>query len=109
MGYNTYYQLIIYNIANIVVDLSETEIQIELDSNLDYLFRDQCEASLRWYDHEVDMLQLSKKYPEYIFQLTGFGENPFDIWRKWFENGRMMEWVVDSTIPSVVDRNNWSS
>ncbi len=45
----------------------------------------------RWYEHEEDMRNLSRAYPELVFQLDGQGEDAEDRWRKYFKNGRMQE------------------
>jgi hypothetical protein len=44
----------------------------------------------KWYDHEEDMLDLSKDYPNLIFLLEGSGEDEADLWRKFFKNGDMV-------------------
>ena len=45
--------------------------------------------SYKWYDHEHDMKDISKIYPETTFLLEGQGEESGDIWRKYFKNGKM--------------------
>ena len=42
-----------------------------------------------WYDHEEDMKELSKKFPDVVFDLFGDGEESEDRWHKYFKNGRM--------------------
>lgn len=48
-------------------------------------FGDSC----KWYEHDDDMKALSKKYPKTIFVLEGKGEEPEDIWRAYYQNGKM--------------------
>lgn len=47
-------------------------------------FSDPC----RWYEHDEHMRGISKKYPETIFILEGEGEEPEDIWKKYYLNGK---------------------
>lgn len=45
--------------------------------------------SLKWYDHEKEMKQLSKEFPDVLFKLHGEGEDKYDIWDKYFMGGKM--------------------
>lgn len=55
------------------------------------------EEAMKWYDHEADMIALSKEYPNLVFVLEGVGEEFPDAWRKWFYNG-----VVEASYAEVV-------
>jgi hypothetical protein len=48
-------------------------------------FGGQC----KWYEHTEDMRNVSKKYPNVLFTLTGNGEEPEDMWVKYFMNGKV--------------------
>lgn len=43
--------------------------------------------SCKWYEHDEEMKQLSSWYPDILFELTGYGEEAGDIWRKFYKNG----------------------
>lgn len=46
---------------------------------------DEC----KWYNHEEDMLNFSKRFPEVVFILEGSGEEQGDQWFKYFKNGKI--------------------
>ena len=53
------------------------------------LIEDLIESDMmKWYDHEEDMCELSKLFPNILFTLEGFGEEQGDIWREYFYNGK---------------------
>src|SRR3990172_1560959 len=45
----------------------------------------------QWYDHEIEMLTISKQYPQALIILTGYGEEYDDIWRKYFKQGKVQK------------------
>lgn len=47
-----------------------------------------CEEA-KWYDHETDMRELSRKFPNMTFCLEGDGEDRDDMWREYYHNGDM--------------------
>jgi len=93
MGYLTYHELSIYKDDTLEKEIDfekEEEIKEELGEStgyLDSLFDD----SIKWYDHDKDMLEISKKYPDYVFVLTGDGECSDDFWRTFYKNGKKQE------------------
>ena len=44
---------------------------------------------IKWYDHDEDMLILSKQFPNIWFELYGDGEDSEDRWRTLYHNGKM--------------------
>lgn len=45
--------------------------------------------SQKWYEHEEDMIKVSKEYPDIVWILDGIGEEGLDLWRKYFYNGKI--------------------
>lgn len=85
MGYNTSYSLSIVNGDDDLISSLRDECdgaQYALDDYGD------CIESCKWYDHESDLIEFSKKHPESIFKLSGEGEESGDIWIKYFKNGK---------------------
>lgn len=42
-----------------------------------------------WYNHETEMLDLSREFKDVVFVLYGEGHNNGDMWYKYFKNGKM--------------------
>lgn len=57
------------------------------DQAWDYLVS---EDTMKWYDHDSDMMQLSTQFPDYYFLLSGQGEDPEDNWRTVYHNGKII-------------------
>lgn len=45
--------------------------------------------SSKWYEHKENLKEFSKKYPNWLFTLSGKGEESGDIWKAYFVNGKM--------------------
>ena len=90
MGYYTFHELSIYKDDKLEKEIDfekEEEIKEELGKStgyLDSLFED----TIKWYDHDKDMIEISKKYHDYVFVLTGDGECSDDFWRTYYKNGK---------------------
>lgn len=66
-------------------DVEDMKNEIANDVGYSYMWGD----TIKWYAHEADMKVFSKKYPEVVFVLEGKGEEPGDLWKKYFKNGKM--------------------
>ena len=44
-----------------------------------------------WREHEEHIRAVSLRWPEVLFTLEGWGDEREDIWRKYFQAGRMAE------------------
>lgn len=52
-----------------------------------YLFGEQT-FELKWYDHNENMIEFSKRYPDILFELEGEGEDAKDNWKAYYHNGK---------------------
>jgi hypothetical protein len=52
-----------------------------------------------WYDHEEELLSLSRGFPMTIFILYGEGEEQGDVWKKRFINGEVEIVRVEMSFP----------
>jgi len=44
--------------------------------------------TVKWYDHDEEMLELSKQFPNTVFCLHGEGEESGDLWYCYYKNGK---------------------
>ena len=95
MGYQTYYTLTVEP-----EDREEELLEELLDPNdKDWKLGDPLQESCKWYEHEREMVALSKRFPDVVFHLRGEGEESGDIWEKDFWNGLMQERPAEIVIP----------
>lgn len=90
MGYNTQYRLE----AKLNVATSPEEaIKIFVQENEDASYWLSPDGSTyiegTWYEHEAALRILSREHPHLLFSLYGEGEEAWDVWVKYFSNGRM--------------------
>lgn len=81
MGYYTQYSL------TITPDVPEVWEAVYSDDVMRFALKygEPC----KWYEHEEDMRELSRRFPDVLFKLSGHGEKKGDIWVKYFKNGKM--------------------
>lgn len=61
---------------------------------------------MKWYNHEKDLLEVSKKFPSILLCLRGEGEDREDIWNKYFKNGKVFTYYAEFIPPKELDPNN---
>ena len=102
MGYTTWYtintQENTYKISDIASYMNKKYMESDwfypfdvddyLDDNDVYDFEIECEEWNKWYEHDEEMLELSKHFPNVVFCLDGEGEENGDIWRTYYKNGK---------------------
>jgi hypothetical protein len=55
--------------------------------------------SCKWYNHDKDMISLSKYFPEVTFILSGEGEEMPDLWKTKYKNGKLSHVEAIITYP----------
>lgn len=83
MGYNTRYGL------TWKPEAPEVEIYLAANSDTYYGIDEHGDGTeeCKWYEHEEDMVRLSKLFPNITFVLSGEGEEQPDAWQKKFIAG----------------------
>lgn len=107
MGYYTDYNLEISTIdenGNIERVLHDRKIEIVKDFRSSFeeaqLALDEdgyCSQSAKWYSSDEDIIAFSKKYPDLLFTLSGYGESWSDQWAMYTFNGNFQ--LVKAEVP----------
>jgi hypothetical protein len=84
MGYYTRHELSIVSGDDNITDYEQ---EISESTDYSYLFEDR----IKWYECESDMKKYSKKHPNTVFCIDGEGEESGDIWKAYFQNGKMFK------------------
>lgn len=88
MGYYTHYELELLKgevTEELIQELENKDVigyALEIDLT-------SCDESCKWYRHDKDMIDISKKFKEHIFKLSGEGEENGDIWVTYYKNGKL--------------------
>jgi hypothetical protein len=107
MGYETGYSLRVLKARFAVTEIAPTFVDITCtdeglaviddlrssNESAEYCldFEGESEQAAKWCDHNLEMLDFSKKYPDLLFKLHGEGERNGDLWDKYYLNGKMQK------------------
>lgn len=93
MGYYTNYSITIKDVdkfpEDVYNDILEVSTYDENDIMLSHGSIDT--APIKWYEVIEDMVEISKKYPSYVFEIWGDGEEADDHWKKYIQNGKTQD------------------
>jgi hypothetical protein len=96
MGYSTDYTLE-HDTPDDELDIKEALLKSDLmDYDIDDLMDNG--VTIKWYEHEEEMLRLSYAFPNTIFILHGEGEEQGDVWKKRFINNTVETVRAEVTI-----------
>ena len=84
MGYETYYSLDIVVGDKTLLDSEEFQTFFKSTTLYDF---DDLEDSIKWYEFDKDMLNISEHYPDTVFEIYGDGEESDDKWVSYWCNG----------------------
>jgi hypothetical protein len=84
MGYYTTHTLEVLDGNDFVTDYKK---EIGLISD----YGDPFSEAIKWYRHEDDMRELSNKFPNTLFVLSGVGEDNDDLWKEFYLGGKMQK------------------
>lgn len=109
MGYYTNYKMIVLDENGRDTDSAENPVFEDKDLygsevSVQQIIEGDLDAC-KWYDHDKDMIEYSKRFPDFVFILDGEGEESGDIWRKFYKNGKSYEWKLEYALPDF-DPNN---
>jgi hypothetical protein len=102
MGYNTRYTLN-WDLSKSDTTWEEISEEIGLRKAINRRFfygvdtNGNTYDACKWYDHENDIAEFSKIFPDVIFELSGEGEEARDIWKKYFKNGKIQICIAKIT------------
>ena len=85
MGYYTRFELTVVTGDDSLVQDFRNECE-----GAEYAFNEEgyTEDETKWYDHEKDLKEFSKKHPDALFLLHGEGEESGDLWDLYVKNGK---------------------
>lgn len=94
MGYNTEYTLELWTSNGQYRIKKEKEEQIfnrldQISEEIPQLSCNDGHYCGKWYEHNLEMVELSKEFPDILFDLYGEGENSYDMWHKYYLNGKV--------------------
>lgn len=94
MGYYTDYEL---NEESFQLEGFEEKFEDITGYNIDCV--EEYGESVKWYDCEKDMIELSLLYPEHLFILKCQGEDSSDIWKLYTQNGKQVRHKGEVVFP----------
>lgn len=69
--------------------LSTIDAEIDRVCRMEQILPDTWEIYDKWYDWDSDISELSRKFPNVIFQMHGTGDSAEDLWDAYFLNGKI--------------------
>ena len=99
MGYYTYYSI---DIEGMTPEVKPAVIEAFKDKRIiGYVFDEYLDPldAVKWYEHDKDMLEISKLFPNLIFHLGGVGDENTDLWETHYKAGKMQHCQAEIVYP----------
>jgi hypothetical protein len=94
MGYQTDFEV------TFDADKATTQqVFVDLTIISGYVFDNFYLYNAKWYEHDRDMRELSKKYPDILFTVYGRGEESDDMWYAYYQNGKSQHCPAEIVFP----------
>ena len=58
------------------------------------------DESIKWYEHQEDLVKVSREFPNVYITVDGYGEEVGDIWRAYVHNGEYVRHDATITFPN---------
>ena len=94
MGYYTRYELDVIGPEGTTLDYMKVIASFrERFEEAKYAINEygESEEELKWYSSIKDLTVFSNDWPDWEFQLTGYGEENGDVWKKIIKNGKVIK------------------
>jgi len=98
MGYYTSYELDMEATSSSKYTQQALEVLVDTYLRDNDILSNLLEPS-KWYKHDEDMIELSKRFPDVLFTLRGLGDDYGDLWRTYYLNGKMQYAGAKITFP----------
>jgi len=103
MGYYTTYKLTLFGPQDAVVAAWLDKVKSYECTLLDIT----SSGATKWYDHDDDMILLSKRHPEVGFLLKGDGEEQGDVWATYYFRGHPETFRMEPWVPPPCTMRGW--
>lgn len=81
-------------------DFDWEDVHERVPNKYDQSWADFFEDKEYWYEYKDDMIKLSLEFKDLYFNLSGYGEESGDVWKKVFHNGKVIaSWTLQATEP----------
>ena len=94
MGYYTYFTL------DVTPDTPE-QLPALFEQITDYSFSNIGNDSIKWYDVDSNMCDISRRFPNHIFTLHGNGKDFDDKWQAVYVNGQFSKVYAELIFPTI--------